>query len=61
MYRLLDLCEEGVKLAREALGIYERFGNTARQGECLNHLASLFLWDKQLGATEEATFHTLRF
>ena len=52
--RWLGLHEEGVELAKEALEIYERFGDTSGQAWCLNRLARLLYGDKQLDAAEEA-------
>ena len=40
--------------AREAVGIDERFGDTAMQAECLNKLVFLLHSDKQFDAAEEA-------
>jgi len=52
--RLMDLYKEGIQQAREASGIFERLGYTAKQAECLIHLAYVFHDDKQLDAAEEA-------
>ena len=52
--RLLGLHKEGVRQAKEALEIYERFGDTESQAGCLNDLARLFHSDKQLDAAEDA-------
>jgi tetratricopeptide (TPR) repeat protein len=52
--RLLDLYEEGIQQANEALEIYERAGNTIEQAYCLNNLAWLLYRDKQLDAAENA-------
>ena len=52
--RQLDLHEEGIQQAKEALGIYERLGNKASQTRCLTTLAWLFLHDEQFDAAEEA-------
>jgi tetratricopeptide (TPR) repeat protein len=52
--RLLGLHKEGIGQAREALGIYERTGDTIGQAECLAKLAWLFLEDDQLDAAENA-------
>ena len=52
--RHLGLHGEGIKLAGEALGIFERIGETKGQAWCLNHLAWLLHGDKQLGPAENA-------
>ena len=52
--RVLGLFNEGIGQAREALEIYERFGDAAGQGQCLVRLAVLLHADKQLDASEEA-------
>ena len=52
--RLMDLLEEGIQQAREALGIYGRLGRTGERVYCLIILASLLRQDKQLDAAEEA-------
>ena len=52
--RLLGLYEEGIQQAREALEIYEQFGDTMDQAECLRTLAFLLWSDEQLDAAEEA-------
>jgi len=49
-----DLYKEGIQQAREASGIFERLGYTAKQAECLIHLAYVFHDEKQLDAAEEA-------
>ena len=51
--RLLDLREEGILQAREALEILERLGDTAGQARCLDGLAQLLYEDKQLDAAED--------
>ena len=50
--RLLDLHEEGIRQAKEALGIFERIGHTPGQLQSLNRLASLLLETAQLDAAE---------
>jgi tetratricopeptide (TPR) repeat protein len=52
--RFLGLNEEGIRQAREALGIYERTGDKIGQAGCLNTLAWLFFRDNQLDAAENA-------
>jgi tetratricopeptide (TPR) repeat protein len=51
--RLLGLHEEGIRQAREALGIYERTGNTSGQALCSEKLSWLLFRDKQLDAAED--------
>ena len=50
----MDLCEEGIEQAREAMEIYERLGNTSMQANCQNRLAFLLHKEKQFDAAEEA-------
>jgi tetratricopeptide (TPR) repeat protein len=57
--RLLGLHEEGIKQAKEALGIYERLGNEIERGQCLGDLAWLFFDDEQLDAAENAASRAL--
>jgi tetratricopeptide (TPR) repeat protein len=57
--RLIGLCEEGIQQAKEALGIYERLGDTIGQGQCLIHLAYSLRSNKQFDAAEEAAFRAL--
>jgi tetratricopeptide (TPR) repeat protein len=57
--RLLGLHEEGIKQAKEALGISERHGNENGRGQCLNILAWLFFADEQLDAAENAASRAL--
>ena len=52
--RMLGLLEEGIRQVKEALGIYERIGDTAKQGYALIRLARLLREDDQLDAAEEA-------
>ena len=52
--RLLGLYKEGIQRAKEALEIYERFGDTSGQVQSLYNLASLLHDDGQLDAAEEA-------
>ena len=56
---LLDFFEEGIQQAKEALGIFERLGNTTAQANCLNRLALLLHGDGQLDAAEEAASHAI--
>ena len=57
--RLLHLREEGIMQAKEALGIFERLGNTIGQASCLSDLASLLYEDEQLDAAKEAAFRAI--
>ena len=52
--RLLHLHEEGIRQAREALGIFERIGGREGQTWCLADLAWLLFADKRFGAAENA-------
>jgi tetratricopeptide (TPR) repeat protein len=52
--RLLDLNEEGIQRAKEALEIFKRINNTIGQAACLNDLAWLLFNDGQLDAAEDA-------
>ena len=52
--RRMDLCEEGIEQAREAMEIYESLGNISMQADCLNKLAFLLRKDNQFDAAEEA-------
>jgi len=51
--RHVDLNDEAVQQAREALETYERLGDTGGQVECLVQLAWSFQHQKQLDAAEE--------
>ena len=52
--RALRLYKEGIQQAKEALGIYERLGDTVEQSNCLDVLSRLLISDKQPDAAEEA-------
>ena len=52
--RMLDLEKEAIEQAKEASGIFERLGNTAKQAECFIHLARVLYSDEQLDAAEKA-------
>jgi tetratricopeptide (TPR) repeat protein len=56
--RLLGLCEEGIRQAKEALEISERIG-TKWETVCLNKLAWLLFEDNQLDAAENAASRTI--
>ena len=49
----LNLCEEGIQQAEEALEIYEQHEDTVRQARCMAQLAQLLFQDRQLDAAEE--------
>jgi len=57
--RLLDLPKEGIEQAKEALGIYERLGDTWGQVDCLIGLAYILHHDQQLDAAEEAASRSI--
>ena len=59
--RVMHLPEEGIRQAEEALGIYERLGDTVHQAKCLISLAFLLQSDQQLDAAEEAASCTIGF
>jgi tetratricopeptide (TPR) repeat protein len=52
--QLLDLYQEGIRQAKEALEIFERNNDTVEQAQVLNTLAELLLDDEQLDAAEDA-------
>ena len=58
--RMLHLYEEGIRRSKEALEIYERFGDAEGQGKCWNYLGRLFLDDEQLNAAEEAGLRAIK-
>jgi tetratricopeptide (TPR) repeat protein len=55
----MNLPEEGIPQAKEALGIYERLGNTGRQAHCLIGLGRFLCDDKQFDAAEEAALRAI--
>ena len=57
--RLMGFPKEGIQQAKEALEIYERFGNTMEQARCLDRLALLLRDDGQLNAAEETAFRAI--
>jgi tetratricopeptide (TPR) repeat protein len=57
--RLIGLPKEGIRQAREALEIIERFGDAAGQAECLVKLGFSLHEDNQLDAAEEAALGTI--
>ena len=59
--RMLDLHEEGVLQAREALGIFERLDSVSGQGQSFHRLARLLYDDNQFNAAEEALLRSIDF
>ena len=57
--RELGLLKEGIQQSKEALAIYERLGNTAKQADCWDDLARLFHSDGQFDAAEKAGLHAI--
>ena len=57
--RQLGLQKEGVRQAKEALGIYKQLDDTLGQARSWRSLALLFCDDKQLNAAEEAASQAL--
>jgi len=57
--QLMGLPKEGIQQAQEALEIYERLGDTLKQAQCLDNLASSLSADKQFDAAEEAAFRAI--
>jgi len=58
--RMLDLYEEGIEQAKEALEIYARLGDTTSQASCLVYLARLLQFDKQLDAAVNAAARAIK-
>lgn len=52
--RLMGLHEEGIQQAKETSEIFERFGDTNNQAECLINYDCVLYYDKQLDTAEEA-------
>jgi tetratricopeptide (TPR) repeat protein len=52
--QFLNLCDEGIRQAEEALAIFERTNDTAGQARVLKNLAHLLVRDNQLEAAEKA-------
>ena len=57
--RLLGRFGEGIRRAKEAMGIYERLCDTIGQANCWNNLAAVLLDDGQLDAAEDAAFRAI--
>lgn len=58
--RMLGFYKEGIRQGREALGIYERVGNTVERARCLDQLAWLLHDDGQLDAAEDAAIRSIK-
>ena len=58
--RMLGFFEEGIHQAKEALGIFEKLGDTGKQGYSLLLLAGLFHDNNQLEAAEEAASRAIQ-
>ena len=56
---VMDLPEEAIQQAKEALDIFERLGDTVRRVQCLITLARSLQSDKQLDAAKEAATHAI--
>jgi len=52
--RLMGLYEQGIQQIKEASGIFEQLGDTAKQAQCTIDLAQLLHGSEQLDAAEEA-------
>ena len=57
--RLLDLYEEGIQQAKEALRIYKQLNITSRKAHVLHTLGCLLYEDKQLDAAEAAASQSI--
>ena len=57
--RILNLYEEGIGRAKEALEIFERINDTAGQAQCSDDLAWLLFDDNQLDAAETVASHAM--
>lgn len=56
----LELYEEGIQQAKEALGIYEQLGDMVQQGTCWGSLAALFIINEdKLDAAEDARLRSI--
>lgn len=53
---MLQLFEDGIRQATEALKIFEELGDTVAQAQCLIYLAHLLSDDRKLDAAEEAVY-----
>ena len=57
--RLMELHEEGIEQAKEAVAIFKRLGDTLQQARSLIKLAHLLRNDGQLDAAEDATYRAI--
>jgi tetratricopeptide (TPR) repeat protein len=57
--RYIGLHEEGIQQAREALEIYERLGDTARQAWCLSSLVRALYSNKRFDDAEDAAIRVI--
>jgi tetratricopeptide (TPR) repeat protein len=57
--RQMNLPEEGIQQAKEALEIYKRLGDIAQQADCLIRLSQLLVSDKRFDAAEVAAFRAI--
>ena len=57
--QLLNLPEQGIQQAKEALEIFERIGETSGELQVLDRLAWLLYGDNQLGAAEDTAFRAI--
>ena len=57
--RMIGLHKDGIRQAREALGIYERLGHAVQQADCLLKLALLLSSEEQFDAAEEAALRVI--
>jgi len=55
----MDLHEEGIEVAEEALEIFKRLGNMVQQADCLITVAQLLCLDDRFDAAEEAAFRAI--
>ena len=55
----MGLCEEGIQQAKEASGVFERFGYPVQQSDCLASLTWLLMRKEQFDAAEEMAFHAI--
>ena len=55
-----DCSSEGIGQAKESLEIFERLGDTGKQGHSLNQLAWALFCNDQLGAAEEAASRAIQ-
>jgi len=56
---MMDLYQEAIRQAREALGTIEQLGDTVEQAQCLINLAWLLRGDKQLDTAEKTALRAI--